>query len=154
YREGACGQGRDHHRRGQGRRRADLLMTQSKPTAFTFERAFDREAKGERPRAVQRKTLTLDEIETLKRDAYAAGLRAGETRQAQRAGDALLMLAGKIEQLWGALVASLQPARADAVSLAYVAALKLAKIALGKYPAEEIKALIARCIEEQKAEPH
>jgi flagellar assembly protein FliH len=129
-------------------------MTPAKPTAFTFERAFDREAMGERPRTVQRKTLTLDEIETLKRDAYAAGLRAGETGQAKRAGDALLMIAGKIEQLSGALDAALQPARADAVSLAYVTALKLAKIALGKYPAEEIKVLIARCIEEQKAEPH
>ena len=130
-------------------------MTQAKPTApFTFERAFDREAKGERPNVVQKKTLTLDEIETLKRDAYATGLRAGEQGAAKRAGDALLMIAGKVEQLSGALDAALQPARADAVTLAYVTALKLAKITLAQYPAEEIKALIARCIEEQKAEPH
>ena len=129
-------------------------MTPAKPTPFTFERAFDREGKGERPRAVQRKMLTLDEIETLKRDAYAAGMRAGENGQAKRQGDMLLIIAQQIEALGVALETALKPARADAVSLAYVAALKLAKIALGKYPTEEIKVLIARCIEEQKAEPH
>jgi flagellar assembly protein FliH len=129
-------------------------MTTPKPTAFTFDRAFDREAMGERPRTVQRKTLTLDEIETLKRDAYAAGQRAGEQGQVKRQADMLLVIAQKIEALSGALDEALKPARADAVSLGYVTALKLARIALGKFPEEEIKALIARCIEEQKSEPH
>jgi len=129
-------------------------MTQPKPAPFTFERAFDREAKGERPRAVQRKTLTLDEIETLKRDAYAAGQRAGETGQAKRQADALHSIAHNINQLGTQLEAAVNPARADAVALGYVIALKLAPMALSKYPAEEIKVLIARCIEEQKAEPH
>jgi flagellar assembly protein FliH len=129
-------------------------MTQTKPTAFTFERAFDREAQGERPRSTQRKTLTLEEIETLKRDAFAAGQRAGETGQAKRQADELHLMAQKIGVLAAQLDASVNPARADAVVLGYMTALKLARIALGKYPTEEIKALIARCIDEQKTEPH
>jgi len=125
-----------------------------KPTAFTFDRAFDREAMGERPRVVQRKTLTLDEIETLKRDAHAVGQRVGEQGQAKRQADALTIIAERIGALGDALDTALKPARADAVSLGYVTALKLARIALSKYPEDEIKALIARCIEEQKSEPH
>lgn len=129
-------------------------MTQSSPTPFTFDRAFDREAKGERPRIVQRKTLTLDEIETLKRDAYAAGQRTGETGQAKRQADALSLIAQRIDALGGALDEALKPARADAVSLAYATALKLARNTIAKFPEQEIRLLIARCIEEQKTEPH
>jgi flagellar assembly protein FliH len=126
-----------------------------KTQPFTFERAFDREGKagpGQRP--AQRKLLSLEEIEQLKRDAHAAGLRAAEQGLAKKSVDALQLIAKKIGELGDALDAQLAPAHADAAQLAYVTALKLTKVLLSERPEAEIRALIAQCIAEQAAEPH
>lgn len=125
----------------------------AKTQPFAFDRAFDNEHEAPRPRAAQRVMLTLDEIETIKRDAHAAGLRAGDDGHAKRAADALAIISTKIDALSEQLETHSAGARADAVQLAYVIALRLARIALGRFPGAEIKALIARCIDEQKSEP-
>jgi flagellar assembly protein FliH len=128
-------------------------MTKTQP--FTFDRAFDREGPGATgPRAPQKKLLSLDEIEQLKRDAHAAGMKAADQGHAKRSADALGIVAQKIDVLGGALEAALAPARADAAILAYVTAVKLAKVLIGSEPEAEIRALIAQCIAEQAAEPH
>ena len=125
-----------------------------KTQPFTFERAFDREGKSAGPRPPQKKVLSLDEIEQLKRDAHAAGVKAAEQGHAKKSADMLQIIAKKIDDLGAALETALAPAQADAAQLAYITALKLAKVLLRQEPEAEIRALILQCIAEQAAEPH
>lgn len=123
-------------------------------TPFSFDRAFDRDTDAKAgPRPPQRRTLTLEEIDAIKREAHAAGLKAAEASHAKRAADGIAQLLGRIAALEGALDEAAKPARIEAVKLAAAIGTRLARALLLAHPAAEIEALVARCIEELKAEP-
>lgn len=120
---------------------------------FSFERTFDRDGKSVSA-PPKRKMMSIEEIDAVRRDAHEAGRREGEASAAQRQAEALGVLAQRVDALVGNVVEAVAPARTEAVTLAYVIALKIAQVLLQQYPRSEIEALIAQCVEEHKSEPH
>lgn len=121
---------------------------------FTFDRSFDREGGGGPAPAPKRKMMTIEEIEEIRRAAHDAGRQEGEASAARRQADALDNLAVRVGTLTEQLEAAVEPHRHEAVTLGYVIALKIAQVLVGHHPRAEIEALITRCVEEQKSEPH
>jgi len=119
---------------------------------FTFERSFDRE--GTTAAAPKRKMMSHDEIELLRREAHDAGRREGEQSAARRQADAINALTLSVETLGAQVTEAVGPFRDEAVTLAYVIALKLAHRLVQQQPRAELEALITRCIDEHKSEPH
>lgn len=129
-----------------------LIMT--KTTPFNFDRSFDRDTnQSATPRGAHRRTLTLDEIEALKREAHAAGTKAADAGHAKRAADGIERLVMQVAALLEALDRALTVSEAEAVTLAHAIGTRLARTLIAAEPTREIEALIARTLDEHKSEP-
>src|SRR6185437_15129284 len=149
-RQGSCEQGRDHDRQQAGRRRVGVLMNpRASATKFTFDTVFDAQvdAVSDAAKARQKKSLTQGEIDALRAEARAEGLRAGEIRAAEAVAAAANEAANALRTVLQQSSADIEIVRAEAAKLALVAARTLARSALDALPASEVETCcVNRCI--------
>ena len=130
-------------------------MTGKSTAKFTFDTEFrgPSDVASDAARARQKKTMTVEEIETMRADAQAEGTQAASVRAAEN-----------IEQAASALVAALKAAldrshgeiesvRAEAAALALAAAKKIAPAALAALPAGDVEAALRQAMHQAIAEP-
>ncbi|MBN9544435.1 MAG: hypothetical protein J0I19_03105 [Alphaproteobacteria bacterium] len=130
-------------------------MTGKATAKFTFDTEFRgaSDVASDAARARQKKTLTVEEIETLRASAQAEGTQAASVRAAEN-----------IERTATALVAALRAAldrshdeieavRAEAAALALAAAKKIAPAALAALPAGDVENALREAMHQAIGEP-
>lgn len=130
-------------------------MTGKATAKFTFDTEFRgaSDVASDAARARQKKTMTIEEIETMRADAQAEGTQAASVRAAEN-----------IEQTAAALVAALRTAldrshaeiealRAEAAALALAAAKKIAPAALAALPAGDVENALREAMHQAIGEP-
>jgi len=130
-------------------------MTGKSTAKFTFDTEFrgPSDVASDAARARQKKTMTVEEIETMRADAQAEGTQAASVRAAEN-----------IEQAASALVAALKAAldrshgeiesvRAEAAALALAAAKKIAPAALAALPAGDVENALREAMHQAIGEP-
>jgi flagellar assembly protein FliH len=127
-------------------------MSQSQP--FTFDREFARDGARGKKAAHLKHTLTQDELQAIKDEAFRAGSKSAEAEAAKRMAAELNVLNERLAALCQSLDESMRAAHAEAIKLAYLIARKLAVSLVEARPAAEIEALIGKCLEEQRSEPN
>lgn len=130
---------------------------------FTFDEMFDTPGRTAQPsasaleRAKTKPRWTDEEAEQMKADAHSAGftdgLASAEAAAAQATADALTRLADATQQGLTALAASENTTRAEAATLSFSIARKLARRMLESRPQVEIEAVIAECLTHMHREP-
>ena len=123
-------------------------MTRAVP--FTFETTFDApEPQAKRP---QKRSLTQAEIEEIERQAFAAGVASTADSQVVALQRSVEQLMNAVRELEGKIHEQLGAARAEATTLAYIIARKLAETLISERPVADIEMLIGQCLEEHKGE--
>ena len=130
-------------------------MTGKATAKFTFDTEFRgaSDVASDAARARQKKTLTIEEIETLRASAQAEGTQAASVRAAEnieRTADALVMA------LRAALDRShdeIENLRAEAAALALAAAKKIAPAALAALPAGDVENALREAMHQAIGEP-
>tara|TARA_R110000868_G_scaffold161995_7_gene392958 strand:- start:410 stop:1093 length:684 start_codon:yes stop_codon:yes gene_type:complete len=126
---------------------------------FTFSTRFDN---GEEPvanaRPKAKAVFTQEDIDLARAEAHASGLLEGETRARAEAdhdtSSAMEQFAASAGSLLAALQAESAVIRAEASSLALVAARKLAPALIATRPQAEIEAVLRDCLTHLNREPH
>lgn len=134
-------------------------MTLKQAVKFTFDTRFDADADLLARAEVRVKpSLTEDDMEQVRAEAYAAGMLAGEAKaQAaidQEISSAMESFAANAGSLLAALQAESATIRAEASQLALVAARKLAPALIKTRPQTEIEAVLRDCLTHLNREPH
>jgi len=128
------------------------MTTQPK---FTFDVEFRAEGDliSNSARARQKKVHTQDEIDQMCSRARAEGVKSGQVRAAEA-------LAAAADQLVEAMRAALtrthgdvEAMRAEAAELAFIAAKKLAPMAIARHPEGEVEAALREAIHQAIGEP-
>jgi flagellar assembly protein FliH len=114
---------------------------------FTFDREFGRDGTRSKKAVPLKHTLSQDELQAIKAEAFAEGTKAAEAEAAKQA-------AARLDALCNGLDEAMRPARAEAIKLAYLIARKLAQTLVEARPQAEIEALIGQCLEDQRSEPN
>ncbi|HEX2761954.1 MAG TPA: hypothetical protein VHM27_15630 [Rhizomicrobium sp.] len=130
-------------------------MTSKSSAKFTFDTEFrgPSDVASDAARARQKKTLTIEEIETMRASAQAEGTQAASVRAAEN-----------IERTAATLVTALRAAldrshdeieilRAEAAALALAAAKKIAPAALAALPAGDVENALREAMHQAIGEP-
>lgn len=122
---------------------------------FTFDTVFDAQSDtvSEAAKARQKKSLTQGEIDTLRAEARAEGLRAGEIRAAEAVAAAANETANVLRTVLQRSSADIEAVRAEAAKLALVAARTLARSALDAMPASEVENVLRESLHQAIGEP-
>jgi len=119
---------------------------------FTFDTDFDTGgADPHDPRA--RKAYTLDEIETIKREAREEGRRDGDVRATQAVAASISQVAAAVLSAIQAMDAEIEVIRSEAAALAVAAAKNLAGKALSLNPEAEIDEVLQAALHQAVGEP-
>ncbi len=128
-------------------------MTQSAAISrpFTFDTVFD----GDQVIAPVRpkRSFALDEVETIRTEAFAAGERSAVARAEEEAATALAETTLAIRQAMGALTRLAHEHRSASAELALTAARKIADAALEQFPEAPVAAALAAMAREIEAVP-
>lgn len=121
------------------------------PRPFTFDTVFD----GDRVIAPVRpkRTFTVDEVEAIRTEAFAAGERSAVAEAERAAAAALVDATAAIRQGLSTLVAVAHQHRTGAAELAVVCARKIADAALDAFPHAPLQAAIAALAQEVDSAP-
>ena len=122
---------------------------------FTFDTEFH--AGGER-RSVeaerrQRKTLTVEEIETLRTTAQAEGASSAAALGAEAVERAIAALAISVRATCDQIHAEIEGVRAEAAGIALAAAAKLAPAAIAALPQGDVEAALREAMHQAIGEP-
>jgi len=122
---------------------------------FTFDTEFvdgieRRSAEAERR---QRKTMTVEEIDTLKAQAHAAGEVTAAGRNAEATERALGVLTIAVRGAVHQIQAEIEGVRAEAAAVALVAAAKLARAAIAALPHADVEAAMREAMRQAVGEP-
>jgi flagellar assembly protein FliH len=122
---------------------------------FTFDTEFvdggDRRT-AEAERRVK-KTLTVEEIETLQAEAHAEGRSDATARNAEATERALAALVIAIRAASGEAEAEIEQVRAEAAAIALAAARKLAPAAIAALPHADVEAALRAAMHQAIGEP-
>lgn len=123
---------------------------------FLFETIFDADGRilQEASQAGIKKSYTPDEVDELKKAAYADGLTGVEAQVAQQNAQLLGQISESMVQVITNLDEDVRAIRADATQLALTVADRICQTLIAKEPQAEIIALIDRCLESLPTEPH
>ena len=130
-------------------------MTGKATAKFTFDTEFRgaSDVASDAARARQKKTLTIEEIETLRASAQAEGTQAASVRAAEnieRTADALVMaLRAALDRGHD----EIENLRAEAAALALAAAKKIAPAALAALPAGDVENALREAMHQAIGEP-
>ena len=129
--------------------------TKTSGAKFTFDTEFvagdeRRTAEAERRR---KKTLSIEEIETLQAEAHAEGRNDAAARNAEATERALAALGLAIRAAVGEAQAEIEQVRAEAAAIALAAARKLAPAAIAALPAGDVEAALRSAMHQAIGEP-
>jgi flagellar assembly protein FliH len=122
---------------------------------FTFDTEFH--AGGERRTAEaerrQKKTLTVDELDSLKALARAEGESAATVRNAEAVERAVCALTIAVRAVADQIQAEIETVRAEAAAIALAAARKLAPAAIAALPQGDVEAALREAMHQAIGEP-
>jgi flagellar assembly protein FliH len=124
-------------------------------TRFTFDTVFgpaDNAASG-KTHTRQRKVLTEAEIDILLKDARADGMRAGEVAALESIASGTREAAQALRDVLRTVAAQAEIVRADAVTIAYSLARKVASAAVAAFPVGEVESALRKAMHEAIGEP-
>lgn len=123
---------------------------------FLFETTFDADGQILHDAATSgpKKVFTPDEVEEIRKEAYAEGLTGVEAQTAQQNVQILGQISESMVQVISHLDEELRRIKGDAATLAMTVADRLCGTLLKKEPETEIIALIEKCLEQLPSEPH
>jgi flagellar assembly protein FliH len=129
--------------------------TQVSGPKFTFDTEFH--AGGERRTAEaerrQKKTLTIEEIETLQATAHAEGQSSAAARSAEAIERAIAALTIAVRASAGQAHAEIEAVRAEAAAIALAAARKLAPAAIAALPHADVEIALREAMHQAIGEP-
>jgi len=122
---------------------------------FTFDTEFTagserRTAEAERR---QKKTLTVEEIETLQATAHAEGASDAASRNAEATERAIAALTTAVRAAAAEAEADIEKVRAEAAAIALAAARKLAPAAIAALPAGDVESALRSAMHQAIGEP-
>jgi flagellar assembly protein FliH len=122
---------------------------------FTFDTVFDAETNmvSDTAKARQKKSLMQSEIDALRAEARAEGLRAGEVRATEAVAAAANETANALRTVLQRSAADIEMVRAEAAKLALAAARTLARSALDAMPASEVENVLRESLHQAIGEP-
>ena len=122
---------------------------------FTFDTVFAGESDvvSEPARARKRCSLTQAEIESLRGEARAEGVRDGEVRALEAIAAGAERAAVAVREALAQTADDIEGLRATAAEIAFAAARKLARAALAAFPAEDVEHCLREAIHQAIGEP-
>ncbi len=129
-------------------------MTQTEK--FLFETTFDADGQIVYDAATSgpKRSYTPDEVDEIKKSAYAEGLTGVEAQVAQQNAQIMGQISESMVRVITHLEQEVKRIQADATQLAVAVAKRLCANMLEREPETEIIALIERCLDSLPAEPH
>jgi flagellar assembly protein FliH len=129
--------------------------TKTDGAKFTFDTEF---VAGDERRTVEaerrrKKTLSVEEIETLQAEAHAEGQSAAAARNAEATERALAALSLAVRAAVGEAEAEIEQVRAEAAAIALAAARKLAPAAIAALPHGDVEAALRAAMHQAIGEP-
>jgi flagellar assembly protein FliH len=124
-------------------------------TKFTFDTIFDagHDPAVEPARPHQRKILSDSEIESLRAAAWADGAHAAEVRALESIAAGTRETASALILAMRAATENLATVRAEATTVAFAIARKIASAAVASFPTGEVEAALRRAMHEAIGEP-
>ncbi|HUO99075.1 MAG TPA: hypothetical protein VMU01_10425 [Rhizomicrobium sp.] len=122
---------------------------------FTFDVEFRPEGDlvSNAARARQRKVLTQEEIDAMFAKARQQGMKAGQVRAAETTAAAIEELCSIVRDSMGLAQEQIESLRAEAARLAFVAARKLAPVAIAALPEGDVEASLREAMHQAIGEP-
>jgi len=130
-------------------------MTGKSSAKFTFDTEFrgPSDVASDAARARQKKTMTVEEIETMRADAQAEGTQAASVRAAENIERAASALVAALKAALDRSHAEIESVRAEAAALALAAAKKIAPAALAALPAGDVENAMREAMHQAIGEP-
>ena len=130
-------------------------MTGKTTAKFTFDTEFHgpSDVVSDAARARQKKTLTVEEIETMRADAQAEGTQAASVRAAEDIERTAAMLVTALKAALDRSHDEIENVRAEAAALALAAAKKIAPAALAALPAGDVENALREAMHQAIGEP-
>lgn len=130
-------------------------MTGKATAKFTFDTEFHgpSDVVSDAARARQKKTLTIEEIETMRADAQAEGAQAATVRAAENIERITAMLVTALKAALDTSHDEIEILRAEAAALALAAAKKIAPAALAALPAGDVENALREAMHQAIGEP-
>ena len=127
----------------------------AKATAFTFDTEFrgPSDVASDAARARQKKTLTIEEIETMCADAQAEGAQNASVRAAENIERTAAILVTALKAALDKSHDEIEILRAEAAALALAAAKKIAPAALAALPAGDVENALREAMHQAIGEP-
>jgi flagellar assembly protein FliH len=126
----------------------------SQRTKYSFDTVFDGTGNvvaAPQPRPKSR--FSREEVEAIRQEAYEAGQHCAEAKAAEEMARALDQVASATAALLNTLRIERDGMREEAISIAALAARKLAAALIGREPEAAIAELIESCLEHMRGEP-
>jgi flagellar assembly protein FliH len=130
-------------------------MTGKMTAKFTFDTEFHgpSDVVSDAARVRQKKTLTVEEIETIRADAQAEGAQAASVRAAENIERTAAMLVTALKAALDRSHDEIENVRAEAAALALAAAKKIAPAALAALPAGDVENALREAMHQAIGEP-
>ena len=130
-------------------------MTGKATAKFTFDTEFrgPSDVASDAARARQKKTLTVEEIETMRASAQAEGTQAASVLAAENIERTAAMLVTALRAALDRSHDEIETVRAEAASLALAAAKKIAPAALAALPAGDVENALREAMHQAIGEP-
>lgn len=128
-------------------------MTAAAPRKFAFDTEFNQAGDVAYAPPARKRSYTVEEVEALKREAYAAGERSTTAMAEVEAAQALRQIAQAAQRAMGALAQVAHEHRTSSAELALAAGRKIADAALARFPEAPITAALHELARELEAAP-
>jgi len=130
-------------------------MTSKATAKFTFDTEFrgPSDVASDAARARQKKTLTVEEIETMCADAQAEGAQTASVRAAENIERTAAILVTALQAALDKSHGEIETLRAEAAALALAAAKKIAPAALAALPAGDVENALREAMHQAIGEP-
>ena len=124
-------------------------------TKFTFDTVFvdARDVASDAARARQRRSLTEGEIDRLRADARAEGMKAGEVRALEALEAAARDVTAAVENALVRTARHVEVIRAQSAEVAFAVARKMARAAVASFPNAEVEAALRDAMHQALGEP-
>ncbi len=124
-------------------------------TKFTFDTVFSagRDPAADGGRSHQRRTFTEAEIELLRAEARAEGMKAAEIRALESIASCTHEAAEALRDVLASVTAQAEAVRVEAAAISLALARKVASAAIAAFPVGEVEAALRRAMHEAIGEP-
>lgn len=122
---------------------------------FTFDTVFEgvKDVATDTARARKRHSLSQAQLDTLKAEAHAEGVQAGEVRALEAIAAGAAEAAEALREALARTATEIEAVRAHSTAIALAAARKLAQSALASFPAAEVEQSLRDAMHQAIAEP-